>query len=838
MIGNKCGWVAMLVFAGLGLTMLEARDDSASGSEAVVARRDRMSREHMGDLVEGIEARGGGAELVVQCNGAYGYATIQAAIEAAEDGDVVVVLPNDCNAEGRYYENIDFLGKAITVRSSDGPAVTTIDANGSGTVVTCTSGEGPSSVLEGFTITGGTGASARGSTCGGGMYSSNSSPTVVNCIFSWNSAFLGGGLYLKDGSPTLAECRFSWNSALLGGGLHSEDGNPTLTDCAFEHNIASFAGGGLYTLGSPILIGCTFVENVAEHTGGGMYGEWSATLTECSFVRNSAWKGGGMSTRSLLGSAIPKLTKCRFVGNIASSSGGGLVTWGPFTGDGAILTDCVFERNSAATNGGGMHAYGNTRLVHCSFKENAAIDGGGINSRQGDHALHDHTFVENLAPISQGRFLNQHGAAALWASTLGGNPRSRGVELYYSDVGLLARSGTFSENPVRRIEGMMPDSGDSRIQHVWSKSGGGFRGEMGSSTLLNCEFTANAADNHGGAVFIEYSGTATLTGCTLLGNVINGTTGDGGGIHVAPGVDATVTNCIIWGNRRDGEIDEAAQIGGSDSLNVAHTCIQGLDTLSGNGNIGDDPLLVEAGHWDDNGTPEESGDDVWVEGDYHLTEASPCIEAGDPDLVVEPGAADMDDEGRVADGDGDGEAVVDMGADEYHDCNGNEVADYLDIALGTGVDYNGNNILDECEPGLDVRPGGCPNPLNRSSHGYLPVAVVGQAVFDVAQIDVSSVVLERADGVGGAVAPNEGPPGPHSVIEDVATPFEGGGCDCDDWSGDGIDDLVMKFRVEEVVAALELDDLSGGEEIELVVRGLLVSGAAFSTTGDCVVIVP
>src|SRR5437016_11786219 len=77
--------------------------------------------------------------------------TIQAAINAASNGDTVLVAP------GTYRENINFMGKAITVTSSSGPSVTTINGGAAGSVVTFTSNEGTNSVLSGFTITNGLG---------------------------------------------------------------------------------------------------------------------------------------------------------------------------------------------------------------------------------------------------------------------------------------------------------------------------------------------------------------------------------------------------------------------------------------------------------------------------------------------------------------------------------------------------------------------------------------------------------------------------------------------------------------------------------------------------------
>ena len=78
----------------------------------------------------------------------------------------------------------------------------------------------------------------------------------------------------------------------------------------------------------------------------------------------------------------------------------------------------------------------------------------------------------------------------------------------------------------------------------------------------------------------------------------------------------------------------------------------------GNGDISVDPLFVDPGYWDPNGTPSEPCDDFWVDGDYHLCYDSFCINAGDPCFTADPCEVDMDGESRVRLG------RVDIGADE------------------------------------------------------------------------------------------------------------------------------------------------------------------------------
>jgi len=121
------------------------------------------------------------------------YPTIQAGINAAFSGYTVQV------AAGTYYERITM--KSGVVIQGAGQGVSIINGGASGSVVTA-NGVDSAAKLDGFTITNGK------ATYGGGMYNSNSSPTVSNCTFSENSADYGGGMHNANlnCSPTVTNC--------------------------------------------------------------------------------------------------------------------------------------------------------------------------------------------------------------------------------------------------------------------------------------------------------------------------------------------------------------------------------------------------------------------------------------------------------------------------------------------------------------------------------------------------------------------------------------------------------------------------------------------------------
>jgi len=213
--------------------------------------------------------------------------TIQAGIDAAVDGDLVLAAP------GIYVENIDFLGKAIELRGKNGPARTIIDGAGAGSVVTFDSGESLDSVLAGFTIRNGDAED------GGGIHCYEASPTIRNCTIRDNRArdWGGGILCYSNASPSIRNCLLEGNVANMGGGICCRNASsPTITHCVISNNHSTNDGGGIQLWSSwPVIKNSLFHGNSAEYDGGGIHG-WdggSATVVNCTLSENRAVRQGG-----------------------------------------------------------------------------------------------------------------------------------------------------------------------------------------------------------------------------------------------------------------------------------------------------------------------------------------------------------------------------------------------------------------------------------------------------------------------------------------------------------------------------------------------------------------
>lgn len=201
--------------------------------------------------------------------------TIQGAIQLAVPGDEVVVAP------GIYNESIDFLGKAITVRSLTGAQGTLIDATGFGTVVSFTSGEELDSVLEGFTLQNGHAPGTQLDDGGGGIFCESSSPTIRDNVIRDNTAhWNGAGIFLVDSEALVEGNRLETNSFLplvadapfgRGAGINVTDGAPTIRGNWFIGNVGTDEGGGVFCSGAQTLIlENNIIRNNASGYGGGI----------------------------------------------------------------------------------------------------------------------------------------------------------------------------------------------------------------------------------------------------------------------------------------------------------------------------------------------------------------------------------------------------------------------------------------------------------------------------------------------------------------------------------------------------------------------------------------
>ena len=394
------------------------------------------------------------------------------------------------------------------------------------------------------------------------------------------------------------------------------------------------------------LSGCAFTQNACAEEGGGMRNyECSVELTGCTFTENLGAEGGGTASR---------------YGDLA-------------------VTDCLFSGNEVTSTGGGMWAVTSSTLalVRCTFTGNVADhQGGGLLTGSGSSMTASHCFFIKNASTTGGGLYDSHSPWQLWQ---------------------LAHC-VFLENYA-------------------SEQGGAMYQSDGGHTLVNCLFVGNTTDGQGGGISDGRSHDApnVSVNCTFSGNWA-WFGGYGGGIYALH--EVVLTNCILWGNGDVGGTDESAQIhldGGGATIN--HSCVQGwTGGLGGVGNIGDDPLFVQLS------IPGSADDDL------RLLPGSPCIDAGD-NSAVPVDLANVDDDCDTAEilpvdlngsprftddplapDVGIGTApIVNMGAYEGADCNGNGVLDDEDIASGYSFDVNGNGHPDECEPDLTVTVTDPPN---------------------------------------------------------------------------------------------------------------------------------
>ena len=210
------------------------------------------------------------------------FDSIQEAIDDAQNSDMILVADGTYTGTGN--RDIDFRGKAVTLRSLNGPENCIIDCQGTPSEphrgFWFGSGEGNGSILDGFTITNGYG------------------PTESFANFTRSS---GGAIFtINNSTPTITRCRIVGNSAACGGGLHCIK-NVEIRNCIITDNSAEVAGGGVYFWDhSSVISYCTITNNSAGKHGGGFhcYRHSYPTISQCIIWGNTAPLGPEVSLKS------------------------------------------------------------------------------------------------------------------------------------------------------------------------------------------------------------------------------------------------------------------------------------------------------------------------------------------------------------------------------------------------------------------------------------------------------------------------------------------------------------------------------------------------------------
>jgi len=280
------------------------------------------------------------------------YTTIQAAIDSADDGDMILVADGTYTGAGNKELTWDGTEKHITVKSENGPENCIIDLEDNGRAFTFVSGLGDNSiwitasdVIDGFTIRNGNTNDYAGAIYCYYGYENDVSPTIRNCVFENNTSNYGGAICIDGGSSLITNCVFDSNSANYGGAIYlgsaGGDTEPLIQQCTFTGNSADLHWNGQG--------GAIYLTNVSTNE--------DCQINNNTFDGNSAPNGGAI----YFSTSSPEVRGNLFVNNTGSTNGSALYI-GNY--DGPTISNCTIANNTGSE---AVYCYGFNGTVEPVF---------------------------------------------------------------------------------------------------------------------------------------------------------------------------------------------------------------------------------------------------------------------------------------------------------------------------------------------------------------------------------------------------------------------------------------------------------------------------------------
>jgi parallel beta-helix repeat protein len=418
------------------------------------------------------------------------YATIQAAVDAAHEGDVIKVATGVYTGINTYggTQQVVYISKTVTIQG----------------------GYSTTNWIAAYPVT---------------------QPTVLDAQGKGRVISLVGNI-----TPTLEGLRITNGASDFGGGILASAAHPAISGCQVYSNVAAMQGGGVYLSSAPAtLIDNSIYGNMAGEAGGGVSVRGSAsTLSVGNQVySNSALTGGGIEVGY---SDNARLTGNQVYSNTANTSGGGIYIW---DSDAITLTNNQIRSNAVASgNGGGVfftHVHTSTLTNNNVYSNTADNEGGGIYLSNGSALLADNNQIFwNSATVGGGMAIHSSHHVTLTGNQVYNNSvRDAGGGLYAWGSSFM----TLADNQF---------SGNAATQ---GNGGGLFFSAIYTSSLMHNQIYSNVAGS-GGGIYLT-SGRLGIERNLIANNRANT---DGGGIRVFDTILGLYNNMIVDNAtpRRDG----------------------------------------------------------------------------------------------------------------------------------------------------------------------------------------------------------------------------------------------------------------------------------------------